>query len=61
MFNLFDKNGDQSISASDLREVFVELGHEISEEDCQLLVRLHDTDGDGKLNFKEFVFTIMAR
>ena len=61
VFNLFDKNGDKSISASDLREVFVELGHEISEEDCRLLVRLHDTDGDGRLNFEEFVYTIMAR
>ena len=51
VFNLFDKNGDKCISASDLREVFVELGHEISEDECKLLVRLHDTDGDGKLNF----------
>ena len=51
VFNLFDKNEDKSIDWRDLREVFVELGHEISEDDCKLLVRLHDTDGDGKLNF----------
>ena len=61
VFNLFDKNEDKSIDWRDLREVFVELGHEISEEDCRLLVKLHDTDGDGKLNFQEFVYTIMAR
>ena len=59
--DLFDENEDGTIDARDLREVFVELGHEISEDDCKLLVKLHDTDGDGKLNFQEFVFTIMAR
>ena len=51
VFNLFDKNDDQTIDWRDLREVFVELGHEITEQDCQLLVKLHDTDGDGRLNF----------
>ena len=51
VFHLFDKNGDESIDWRDLREVFVELGHEITEADCQLLVKLHDTDGDGRLNF----------
>ena len=61
VFNLFDKNGDKSIDWRDLREVFVELGHEITEEDCRLLVKLHDVDGDGKLSFQEFVYTIMAR
>ena len=61
VFRLFDKNGDNSIDWRDLREVFVELGHEIDEDDCRLLVKLHDTDGDNKLNFQEFVYTIMAR
>merc|ERR1712060_425969 len=41
VFNLFDKNEDKSIDWRDLREVFVELGHEISEADCKLLIRLH--------------------
>ena len=61
VFRLFDKNDDETIDWRDLREVFVELGHEITEKDCQLLVRLHDSDGDGRLNFQEFVYTIMAR
>ena len=61
VFKTFDKNNDKTIDWRDLREVFVELGHEVSEEDCKLLVRMHDTDGDNQLNFEEFVHTIMAR
>ena len=62
VFKLFDKNNDGNIDATDLKKVFVELGHDkISEEDCRLLVKLHDTDGNGSLNFGEFVYTIMSK
>ena len=61
VFKQFDKNGDSYVSALDLREVFVEHGLEISLEDCQLLIKLNDPEGNGKLSFKEFVFAIMAK
>ena len=61
VFRHFDKNGDDKLDWRDLREVFVELGHEISEEDTQMLIRVNDVDGDGKLNFMEFVEAIMGR
>ena len=44
VFKLFDKNEDNRIDWRDLREVFVELGHEISEDDCRLLVKLNHSD-----------------
>lgn len=46
VFNLFDKDGDGIIDYKDLKEVFVELGTEVSLEDCQLLIELHDLNGD---------------
>mmetsp|Transcript_34801 Transcript_34801/g.46934 ORF Transcript_34801/g.46934 Transcript_34801/m.46934 type:complete len:99 (+) Transcript_34801:242-538(+) len=61
VFKLFDKNGDDIINARDLKEVFVELGTEVSLEDCNLLVELHDVDGDRHLNFAEFVSIMMAK
>ena len=62
VFKLFDKNGDGFIDAHDLKKVFVELGHDkITEEDCRLLVKLHDSDKDGTLSFDEFVYTLMSK
>ena len=39
VFNRFDKNEDKSIAWPDLRKVFDELGHKISEEDFKLLMK----------------------
>ena len=62
VFKLFDKDGDGFIDAIDLRAIFVELGQDkISEDDCEFLIKLHDTDQDGLLDFNEFVSTIMAK
>ena len=32
------------IDAEDLKRIFVELGYDASEEDCELLVKMHDED-----------------
>ena len=61
VFHLFDKNGDGIIDFKDLKEIFVELGTEVSLDDCQLLIELHDRDGDNKLDFEEFVSFLMAK
>ena len=61
VFNLFDKNGDEIIDYRDLKEIFVELGTEIELKDCKLLIELHDDNGDGLLQFTEFVSFMMAK
>ena len=43
VFNHFDKNQDGIIDYKDLMDVFFELGqHDITEDDCKLLIKLHD-------------------
>ncbi|XP_071717295.1 calmodulin-like protein 3 [Rutidosis leptorrhynchoides] len=55
-FNVFDKNGDGFITVDELRSVFMSLGLRQGRtiEDCQLMVKKVDVDGDGMVNYAEF-------
>ncbi|KAL9233200.1 hypothetical protein vseg_008225 [Gypsophila vaccaria] len=55
-FNVFDKNGDGFISVEELRSVLDSLGLSQGRnlEDCKLMIRKVDVDGDGRVNFVEF-------
>ena len=61
VFNMFDTDGDNLIDAEDLRRIFIEIGYDVSEEDCELLVKMHDEDQDGYLDFTEFTAAFMAK
>ncbi|XP_049936181.1 uncharacterized protein LOC116262884 [Nymphaea colorata] len=60
-FNVFDTDRDGKISVYELRRVFVALGDEdCTLEDCLRMIRGVDKDGDGYVDFEEFV-TMMTR
>ena len=44
-FNLFDKNGDGTISVTELHEAMKLAGHNVSEEMVKRLLKSHDLDG----------------
>jgi calmodulin len=54
-FKVFDKDGNGFISAADLRRVLTNLGEKITDEEVEDMVREADTDGDGRINYEEFV------
>ena len=55
-FASFDKDGSGSISVEELREVLVEnLGQQVSDDELDRLVKLADANGDGEIDFDEFV------
>ncbi|XP_077993926.1 neo-calmodulin-like [Glandiceps talaboti] len=54
-FKVFDIDGNGSITAGELRHVLAILGGNVSKERCEELVKLVDTDGDGKVSYEEFV------
>ncbi|TGZ72770.1 hypothetical protein CRM22_001903 [Opisthorchis felineus] len=54
-FHFFDKNGDGSISMDEMATVLSYLGHEASHEDLQNLMKPADENGDGTLDFGEFL------
>lgn len=59
-FEVFDKDGDGYISASSLRHVMSKIGERLTDEDISFLMKEADVDGDGRVDFKEFV-RIMTR
>lgn len=60
-FKVFDKNGDGYISASELRHVMTTLGEKLSDEEVEEMIREADIDGDGKVNYQEFVKMMLAK
>ena len=54
-FSLFDKDSNGLISADELRHVMKTLGEHLSEDEIDQMMREADTDGDGQINYEEFV------
>lgn len=59
-FSLFDKNGDGFISIDELSAVFKALGQNLTTEEIQDMLNDIDTDGDGRIDFPEFL-TMMSK
>ncbi|MQM09967.1 hypothetical protein Taro_042853 [Colocasia esculenta] len=55
VFRYFDENGDGKISPSELRSCMKAVGKELTAEDTEALVMSTDSDGDGLLEFGDFV------
>ena len=53
-FRAFDEDGDGFISASELRQVMIELGVEVTDEKIDEWIKKADVDGDGRVNYVEF-------
>lgn len=54
-FKVFDKDGNGFISAAELRHILTNLGEVLTDEDVDGMIREADIDGDGQINYKEFV------
>ena len=54
-FKVFDKDGNGFISAAELRHVMTNLGEKLTDEEVDEMIREADVDGDGQVNYDEFV------
>ncbi|KAG8221513.1 hypothetical protein J3R82DRAFT_1728 [Butyriboletus roseoflavus] len=54
-FKVFDKDGNGFISAAELRHVMTNLGEKLTETEVEEMIREADVDGDGQINYDEFV------
>ena len=51
-FQRFDKDGDGTISAAELRHVMMNLGEKLTDEEVDEMIREADIDGDGSINYE---------
>jgi calmodulin len=58
-FKIFDRNKDGLIDSHELFEVLTSLGIEVKEDEVDEMVKESDMDGDGYINYDEFVKLIM--
>eukprot|EP01126_Amoeba_proteus_P050154 TRINITY_DN5904_c0_g1_i1.p1 TRINITY_DN5904_c0_g1~~TRINITY_DN5904_c0_g1_i1.p1 ORF type:complete len:127 (-),score=31.14 TRINITY_DN5904_c0_g1_i1:239-619(-) len=54
-FYMFDKNRDGSISVTELSHVLKNLNQAASDAEINEMIRQVDKDGDGEIDFEEFV------
>ncbi|XP_001359534.1 calmodulin-related protein 97A-like [Drosophila pseudoobscura] len=57
-FKIFDRDLDGFISPAELRFVMINLGEKVSDEEIDEMIREADFDGDGLINYEEFVWMI---
>ena len=50
-FQVFDKNGNGTVSVQDLKHSLTTLGEHLGEEEIDELIREVDHDGEGQLNY----------
>jgi len=60
-FKVFDKDGNGFISAAELRHIMTNLGEKLTDEEVDEMIREADVDGDGQINYDEFVDMMMAK
>ena len=59
-FHVFDKDSNGFISAAELKQMMDSLGEKLTDEEVDEMVRVADMDGDGQVNYEEFI-TLMTR
>lgn len=54
-FKIFDRRGDGSVSAKELKQVIVTLGEKLKDEEINQMILEADSDGDGFIKIDEFI------
>lgn len=60
LFKFFDEDGSGGITLQELREAMAGVGVKFSDEEVTTFFNKYDTDGNGEIDFHEFVALSMA-
>ncbi|KAL3892226.1 hypothetical protein ACJMK2_004455 [Sinanodonta woodiana] len=54
-FQVFDRDGNGKIDAKELQAAMKTLGDTLTDEECNLMIKVADTNSDGKIDYMEFI------
>ena len=60
-FDLFDKNGGGTIDANELHKTLEDVGIDLNESDLEDVMMTLDNDGNGEVDFEEFLKLMTGR
>jgi len=60
-FRAFDVAGNNYVTAYELRNLYYNIGEYLTPEDIESLMKEADVDGDGQIDFEEFVNMMMKK
>ena len=58
-FKMYDSDGSGSISREEIQKIVKLAGEDMNESEIEEMIRESDVDGDGEIDFKEFVDMIL--
>jgi Ca2+-binding EF-hand superfamily protein len=54
-FRVFDRDGSGTVNREELRHIMIALGDMVSVEELDVMLRDADVNGDGEIEYKNFV------
>ena len=60
-FKVFDRDGNNFITSSELKHVMLALGEKVTDEEVDEMIREADINSDGCINYDEFVRMVMNK
>lgn len=60
-FKVFDRDGNGYITSQELKNVMTNLGEFLTPDEVEELVKEADLDGDGQINYEEFIKLMMSK
>ena len=60
-YRVFDKEGNGLIQTDELKHIMMTIGDKMTEDEADEMIHEADIDGDGTINYEEFVRMMMAR
>ena len=59
-FDVMDANKDGNVTPDELRQLLTGLGEEVTDDIINEMIKVADTNGDGKVDFEEFCKASMS-
>ena len=60
-FRVFDKEGNGLIQTDELKHIMMTIGDKMTEDEADEMIHEADIDGDGTINYEEFVRMMITR